>query len=113
MEFLERVIGLAILRLFQQFRPKILSYINQIIKEPLFWIIVAIFIGLAIIGFIVGRREKKSKRKHTPNETENYSGKKGICHYCGGYGELVAKNKGQRESTTCPHCSGTGWVVEQ
>lgn len=113
MEFLERVIKVAILRLFQQFRPKILSYVNQIIKEPLFWIIVAIFIGLAIIGIIVERREKKSKQRHTPNETEGYSDKKGICHYCRGYGELVTKNKGKRESTTCQHCSGTGWAVER
>ncbi len=67
MESLELVIKVAIFRLIKKFLPEILSYINQIIKEPFFWIIVAIFIGLAIIGIIAERREKKSKQRHTPN----------------------------------------------
>lgn len=83
--------------------------------DPLFWVISGIIIGLiilGIIGFIQERREKKSDRRHTPKETGGYSDKKVICQYCKGYGELVNKNKGQKESTMCPHCSGTGWIVE-
>jgi hypothetical protein len=51
------------MKVIREFLPKILSYIKQMIREPLFWVILVIFIGLAIIGTIEERREKKSKRK--------------------------------------------------
>ena len=112
MELLEWAIRGGIFAVIKKFFPKILSYINQMIREPLFWIVLAIFIGLAIIGTIAERREKRNKRKHRPNKKEVTSDKKGICHYCKGYGELVTENKGQKKNTICPHCSGTGWTVE-
>lgn len=92
---------------------KFVYYMKSISGEPLFWVILIIIIGLVIIGIIGERRGKKNERRHTPKETEGYSDKKGICHYCKGYGELVTKNKGQKESTICPYCSGTGWTVEE
>jgi DnaJ-class molecular chaperone len=110
MEFLQWVIKGGIFVLIKKFLPKILPYINQMIREPLFGVILAILIALAIIGTIAEHREKKSKLRHTPKETEGYSDKKRICYYCKGYGELVTKDKGQKK--ICPHCSGTGWTVE-
>jgi|GEM_PF-5966720 len=63
MGFLEWFIKGSIFVLIKKFLPKILPYINQIIREPLFWVIFVIFIGLVIIGIIEELREKKSKRR--------------------------------------------------
>ena len=79
---------------------KFVYYIKSISGEPLFWVIL---IGLIIITIIGSASERKEKRKLD---------KKNICQNCKGYGELVTENKGQKESTICPHCSGTGWTVE-
>ena len=38
---------------------KILPHINQMIREPLFWVILIIIIGLVIIGIIEERRGKE------------------------------------------------------
>ncbi len=107
LELLKRAIGVALLKKFVQ-------YMKSLSGEPLYWVILGIIIGLVIlgiIGLIQERREKKSEQRHTPKGTEGYSDKKVICHYCKGYGELVTKNKGQKENTICLHCSGTGWIV--
>jgi hypothetical protein len=100
MEFFELVIKGGIFVLIKRFLPKILPYIGQIIREPLFWVIL---IGLIIVIIIGNVLERKEKRKLD---------KKKICQNCKGYGELVIKNKGQKESAICPHCSGTGWTIE-
>ena len=92
---------------FKQILPKIVSFVEQNVREPLFWVILIIIMALVIIGIIRERREKKSERKRAPKETEG----KIICHYCNGYGELMDKGKGMEEGTICPHCSGTGWIT--
>ena len=78
---------------FKQILPKIVSFVKQNIREPLFWVILIIIISLLIVGVIEERRGKKSERRRTPKETEDYSDKKGICHYCKGYGELMDNGK--------------------
>jgi len=98
---------------FKQILPKIVSFVKQNLREPLFWVILIIIIGLIIIGIIQERRKKKSEQRRTPKETEGYSDKKVICHYCNGYGELMDKGKGKKKGTICPHCSGAGWIMEE
>jgi len=38
-----------------------LPYIKQMIREPLFWIILIGLVALGIIGYVSEKREKKSK----------------------------------------------------
>lgn len=107
MEFFKLFINGIKIWVFKQILPKIVFFVEQNIREPLFWVILVIIIALVIAGIIQERREKKSERKRAPKETEG----KIICHYCNGYGELMDKGKGMEKGTICPHCSGTGWVT--
>jgi hypothetical protein len=113
MELFKWVINAVCIKVFKEIFPGILSYIKQNVREPLFWVILIIIIGLVIIGIIHERREKKSERRRAPKETEGNSDKKVICHYCNGYGKLMDKGKGRKKGTICPHCSGTGWITEE
>jgi len=113
MELFKWVIYAVCIKVFKEIFPRILSYIKQIVQEPLFWVILIIIIALVIIGIIQERREKKSERNRAQKETEGNSDKKVICHYCNGYGELMDKGKGRKKRTICPHCSGAGWITEE
>jgi len=103
MEFFKWLIYGLCIKVLKENLPKILSYIKQMVREPLFWGIVIgvlIFIIIGIVGYGLERREKRNLDK------------KNICQYCKGYGELVTKTKGEKKNTICPHCCGTGWTVE-
>ncbi len=82
-----------------------IKYMRSISGEPLFWIILIVFVGLVIFGIFATILEKQRKK----NEQKT---KKVICPDCKGYGgEIVTNEKGLKERIVCPHCSGTGWAV--
>lgn len=104
------ILGIVVVSLKRMF-----LYAASHLGEPLTWIILSILIGLIIFGIIEEIREKKGTKKDNlskPKVAKNSSDNQVICHYCNGYGVLVAKDKGTDKSTTCPHCLGTGWVDE-
>jgi len=82
--------------------------VNRVIKE----------INISTTAFPSNREEILSspsmryQRSSTQKGTEGSVGKGVICHHCNGYGELITKTEGQKKSTICPHCCGTGWTLE-
>ena len=51
--------------------------------------------------------QRKRPKGSSPKEVKDDLRGKSICRYCEGWGEVRQGKKGT--STTCPHCSGTGW----
>jgi hypothetical protein len=81
------------------------EYIKFLTGEPLFWVIL---IGLIIIIIFAYALERKKKRSPLDPHKKNEN----LCQACKGYGELTTQVNGQKQSTLCTHCGGTGWSVE-
>jgi hypothetical protein len=68
MELFKWLIYGLFVKIMKEFFPKILPYIKQMIREPLFWIILIGLVVLAIIGYISEKVEKENKQKDSNQE---------------------------------------------
>lgn len=59
MEFFKLLIYGLCMKVMKEFLPQILPFIKQMIREPLFWIILIGLVVIGIIGYVSENREKK------------------------------------------------------